>query len=52
MEITVKDVRIFLFGMLFMLLIVLAYDWTDFKRGLSGQAQRNSQSNSQPTETR
>jgi len=38
MKVTARDVRIFLFGMLFMLLIVLVYDWQDFKRGLTGQA--------------
>jgi len=32
-QITKRDIRFFLFGMLAMLLIVLIYDWEDTKAG-------------------
>ncbi|MEQ9378290.1 MAG: hypothetical protein RIG68_24070 [Imperialibacter sp.] len=37
MKVTTRDVRVFLFGMLFVFLIVLVYDWQEFKRGFMGQ---------------
>lgn len=33
LNISRRDIRIFFSGMLFMLLIVLIYDWKEFKRG-------------------
>ena len=32
-KITKRDIKFFLFGVLFMFLIVLIYEWHDFKRG-------------------
>lgn len=35
LNITKRDIRIFLFGMLIMLIIALSYDWKEFARGFS-----------------
>ncbi|MBL7874417.1 MAG: hypothetical protein JNL53_02060 [Cyclobacteriaceae bacterium] len=34
-NITKRDVKTFLLGMLFMFLILLIYDWQEFKRGFN-----------------
>jgi hypothetical protein len=33
LQITRRDVKVFFFGALVMLMIVLAYDWKDFMKG-------------------
>jgi hypothetical protein len=33
LQITKRDVKVFFFGVLIMLLIVLLYDWKDFMKG-------------------
>jgi hypothetical protein len=37
LQITKRDVIIFFLGMLSMILIVLIYDWNDFKKGIAGR---------------
>ncbi|WP_416866497.1 MAG: hypothetical protein ACMVP2_01910 [Imperialibacter sp.] len=44
MKVTGRDIKIFLLGMLFMFLIVLAYDWESFRRGFAGEPERATQS--------
>jgi hypothetical protein len=36
LQITKRDVKIFIFGMVTMLLLILLYEWDDFKAGLIG----------------
>jgi len=36
-QITKRDAKIFFLGMVVMILIVVIYEWTDFKKGLSGK---------------
>jgi hypothetical protein len=36
LNITKRDVKAFLFGAVVVLIIVLAYDWKDFRDGLTG----------------
>jgi hypothetical protein len=36
MNVTKRDVKVFLLGMLAMFLILLAYDWDEFVQGLKG----------------
>jgi len=36
LKITSRDLKFFLLGILAMLLVVLSYDWKDFKAGLMG----------------
>ena len=34
-QISGRDVKIFVFGMLFMLLLMIIYDWKEFKSGFT-----------------
>lgn len=45
LNITKRDIRIFLFGMLIMLIIALSYDWKDFAKGISAGYNGVSQEN-------
>jgi len=41
-QITKRDAKIFFLGMVVMILIVVVYDWIDFKKGLTGKPEKES----------
>ncbi len=43
LKITKRDFQFFLLGILAMLLFVIVYDWKDFKAGLTGSIQNNTE---------